>query len=164
IGRGALFVPKLAIDAVLSPFRGAVWLQDHYHLTDWYDRTFYNDAMTIGLVPTASIDTTLGVTVGARFTDKDLFGEHEQLGAQATIGSRYRQIYGVSLGSGRRLGDRFSLGLDVGYERRPHDAFYGIGNGDLATAPAMPAAPIDPRVDQTAIEAYYRQDRERVSL
>ena len=164
IGRGALFVPKLAIDAVLSPFRGAVWLQDHYHLTDWYDRTFYNDAMTIGLYPTASVDTTLGVTVGARFVDKDLFGEQEQFGAQATFGSRYRQIYALSFGSGRRLGDRFSLGLDIGYERRPHDTFYGIGNGDLATAPIMPAAPIDPRVDQTAIESYYRQDRERVSL
>jgi surface antigen Omp85-like protein len=164
IGRGALFVPRLAADAVLSPFRGAIWLQDHYHVTDWYDRIFYNDAMTIGLYPTASIDTTLGVTVGARFIDKDLFGEQESLGAQATFGSRYRQIYSISLGSGRRLGDRFSLGLDVGYERRPHDAFYGIGNGDLAPEPAMPAMLIDPRFDQTAIESYYRQDRERLTL
>ena len=164
VGRGALFVPRLAIDAVLSPFRGALWLQEHYHITDWYDRIFYNDAMTIGLYPTASVDTTLGVTVGARFVDKDLFGEQEQLGAQATFGSRYRQIYAVNLGSGRRLGDRFSLGLDVGYERRPHDTFYGIGNGDLAPEPTMPPAPIDPRVDQTAIESSYRQDRERVSL
>jgi len=161
IGRGALFVPKLAADAVLSPFRGAIWLQDHYHLTDWYDRIFYNDAKTIGLYPTASVDTTLGVTVGAKFIDKDLFGDKESLGAQATVGSRYRQIYAISFSSGQRLGDRFNLQLDTGYERRPHDAFFGIGNGDLVDTAA---APVDPRVDPTAVEAYYRQDRARVSL
>jgi hypothetical protein len=163
IGRGALFVPRLAIDAVLSPFRGAIWLQDHYHVTDWYDRIFYNDAKTIGLYPTLSVDTTLGVTVGAKFIDKDLFGERESLGLQATVGSRYRQIYALSLGSGKRLGDRFGLQLDAGYERRPHDAFYGIGNGDPADATTV-AAPIDPRTDSTALTAYYRQDRERVAL
>jgi len=163
IGRGALFVPRLAVDAVLSPFRGALWAQDHYHITDWYDRIFYNDAKTIGLYPTASVDTTLGVTVGARFIDSDLFGAKESLGLQATVGSLYRQIYALSFDTGRRLGDRFHLQLDVGYERRPHDAFFGIGNGDLVGAAPAPT-PIDPRVDSTAVEAYYRQQRERVSL
>jgi Omp85 superfamily domain len=163
IGRGALFVPRLAVDAVLSPFRGAIWLQDHYHVTDWYDRIFYNDAKTIGLYPTVSVDTTLGVTVGAKFIDKDLFGDKESLGLQATVGSLYRQIYALSFDTGHRLGDRFHLQLDVGYERRPHDAFFGIGNGDLVAAAPAPM-PIDPRVDSTAVETYYRQQRERVSL
>lgn len=163
IGRGVLFVPRLAADAVLSPFRGAIWLQDHYHVSDWYDRIFFNDAKTIGLYPTASVDTTLGVTVGAKFIDKDLFGAKESLGLQATVGSLYRQIYALSFDTGRRLGDRFHLQLDAGYERRPHDAFFGIGNGDLVDAAPAPAR-IDPRIDSTAVETYYRQQRERVSL
>jgi hypothetical protein len=161
IARGALFVPKLAIDAVLSPFRGAVWANERYHVVDWYNRIFYNDAQTIGLVPTASVDTSLGVTVGARFVDKDLFGDSETLSLEATIGSRYRQIYSASIGTGKRLGERFHMDLDVGYERRPHDAFYGIGNGGRVEAAP---APIDPRVDSTAVQAYYRQYRSRMSL
>lgn len=165
IARGALYVPRLAVDALLFPFRGALWVNEHYRVTDWYDRIFYNDARTLGLYPTAAIDTTLGVTVGARLVDLDLFGEREQLGVQATFGSWYRQIYSVSLGSGRRLGERFSLGLDASYERRPRDAFYGIGNGDLHhDVPVPPAPVIDPRVESTAIEAFYRQDRWRATL
>jgi hypothetical protein len=165
IARGALYVPRLVVDAVLFPFRATLWVNEHYRVTDWYDRIFYNDAHTIGLYPTAAIDTTLGVTVGARFVDMDLFGEREQLALQATFGSWYRQIYSVSLGSGRRLGERFSLGLDAAYERRPHDAFYGIGNGDLRhDVPVPPAPVIDPLVNPTAIETFYRQRRARVTL
>ncbi|HEX3764205.1 MAG TPA: BamA/TamA family outer membrane protein [Kofleriaceae bacterium] len=164
IGRGALYVPRLAIDALLSPFRGAIWVEDHYHVTDWYDRIFYNDDHTIGLYPTAAIDTTLGVTVGARFVDTNLFGDHEQLGLQATVGSWFRQIYSASLSSGRRLGERFSLALDTAYERRPHDSFYGIGNGDLHGDVPMLAAPVDPRIDSTAVSTQYRQDRARLTL
>ncbi len=165
IARGALYVPRLVVDALLAPFRGALWVNEHYHVTDWYDRIFYNDAHTIALYPTAAVDTTLGVTVGARFVDLDLFGEREQLGLQATFGSWYRQIYSVSLGSGRRLGERFSLALDAAYERRPHDAFYGIGNGTLHhNVPVPPEPEINPLVDPTAIETFYRQDRARVTL
>lgn len=165
IGRGALYVPRLALDALLFPFRGALWVNEHYRVTDWYDRIFYNDAHTLALYPTLAIDTTLGVTVGARFVDLDLFGERESLGLQATFGSWYRQIYSVSLGSGRRLGERFSLGLDAAYERRPHDAFYGIGNGDLHHDVPVPSAPvIDPLVSSTAIESFYHQDRWRATL
>ena len=165
IARGALHVPRLVLDALLFPFRGALWLNEHYRVTDWYDRIFYNDAQTLGLYPTAAIDTTLGITVGARLVDLDLFGEREQLGLQITFGSWYRQIYSVSLGSGRRFGERFSLALDAAYERRPHDAFYGIGNGDLHhNVPVPPAPLIDPLVRSTAIETFYRQDRSRATL
>jgi hypothetical protein len=163
LARSALLIPKLAIDAVLSPARAGIWANDRYHVVDWYNRIFYNDAQTIGLVPTAAVDTALGVTVGARFTDSDLFGEREALSLEATIGSRYRQVYSASLGTGKRLGERFHMDLDLGYERRPHDSFYGIGNGDRVDAAPTPT-PIDPRVDATAVQAYYRQYRSRVSL
>jgi hypothetical protein len=165
VGRGLLYVPRLAIDAALTPARAAIYANDHYHVTDWYYRIFFNDDRTIGLYPLLSIDTTLGVTAGGQFVDRDLFGEREQLALQASIGTRNRQIVAGSLGTGDRLGDRFSLGLDARYERRPADAFYGIGNGDRVTqvtAPGAPAAPIDPRVDSTAMQAYYGQVRSRL--
>jgi hypothetical protein len=165
IGRGALYVPRLVVDALLWPFRGVLWVNEHYHVTDWYDRIFFNDAHTIGLYPTAAIDTTLALTVGARFIARDLFGEQEQLALQATWGSWHRQVYSVGLGSGRRLGERFTMGLDAGYERRPHDEFYGIGNGDLRHDVPVPPVPlINPLVNSTAIETFYRQDRARLTL
>jgi hypothetical protein len=95
--------------------------------------------------------------------DRDLFGEHEGLALQAAASNRYRQIYSATLTSGNRLGDRLALELDAGYERRPHDAFYGIGNGDRVTTTTAPPTPIDPLVDSTAVEAQYQQDRARVS-
>lgn len=158
-GRGLLFFPKLAVDLALSPVRGSVYAIDRYHLPELYNKVFYNDAMTIGLVPTASIDSSYGVVLGARFIHRDLFGHHEQLGLQASAGSRYRQIYAATLSTGNLLGDRFSVQLDAGYERRPHDAFYGIGNGDMVAAPEMP---LDPLSDASVV-ARYRQDRKRVS-
>jgi hypothetical protein len=160
IGRGVLYVPRLAIDLALAPFRAALWANERYQLAERYDRTFYNDAKTIGLYPTVSVDSALGITAGVGFVHRDLFGEHEGLTAQAAAGSRYRQIYSARLSSGDRI-DRIKLGLDVGYERRPHDAFYGIGNGDRVT---MTDAPIDPRVDAISIESHYRQYRSRVAL
>ena len=165
VGRGLLYVPKLAIDAVLTPFRAGLWANERYHFGDLYTRTFYNDAQTIGLYPTIAVDSSLGVTAGAGFVHRDLFGEHEHVGLQAAASNRWRQIYSASLGTGDRLGERFSLSLDAGYERRPHDTFYGIGNGDKVDPAAAPIRPpINPLVDSTAVEAHYRQARARIAV
>lgn len=163
IGRGALFVPRLVIDAALSPLRGVLWVQEHYHVIEWYERIFWNDDETIGLYPTASVDTSLGVTAGMHFIDRDLFGKRERIELQAETSTGYRQIYAGTLSSGQRFGDRFVVELDAGYERRPHDAFSGIGNGDDAMPPAGMAL-IDPRFNETAVETHYRQARSRLSL
>jgi len=161
LGRSLLYVPKLAIDVVLSPGRAAIWAQDRYHLSDQYDRIFYNDAKTIGIYPNLSVDSALGVSAGAGFVHRDLFGAHEHLGLEFSLSNRYRQIYSANFATGNRLGDRFSLQLDAGYERRPHDTFYGIGNGDRVSATP---APVNPLLEPTAIESHYRQDRARVSI
>jgi hypothetical protein len=161
VGRGLLFFPKLAVDVALSPVRGSVWAIDRYHLPDLYNKVFFNDAMTIGLYPTLSIDSSYGVVAGARFEHRDLFGHKEKLGLQAAAGSRYRQTYGATLRTGQGLGENFEIGVDAGYERRPNDAFYGIGNGDTM---AFEGAPIDPLADASSVEGRYRQDRARVAV
>lgn len=161
IGRGLLFFPKLAVDLALSPVRGTVWAIDRYQLPDLYDKVFFNDAKTIGLYPTISIDSSYGIVAGARFVHRDLFGRHEQLGLQAAAGSRFRQIYAATLRTGQGLSDRFEIGVDAGYERRPHDAFYGIGNSDTM---AFPGEPLDPLADPGSVAARYRQDRKRFAV
>ena len=161
IGRVALFIPRYAVDLALTPLRATVWATERYHLVDRYHRLFFNDAETIGLYPTLAVDTSLGFTVGGGFVHRDLFGEREHLGLVAAVGTRKRQIYSASFATGHRLGDRFSLELDAGYERRPNDNFYGIGNGDRTDPTGMP---IDPRIDSTAVLAHYRQDRARLRV
>jgi hypothetical protein len=161
IARGFLFFPRLALNVALAPVRGGLWVYERYRLDDLYRRIFFNDAMTIGLYPTIVIDSSLGVFAGARFEHRDLLGAREKLLLQAAIGNRYRQIYSVGLRSGDRLGKRVRVELDAAYERRPHDAFWGIGNGDEMTAPG---APLDPLVGEAAVQSHYRQDRARVLM
>jgi len=160
--RGLLFVPKLAIEAVEAPIRGAVWLNARYDVTGAYERVFFNDAHTIGVLPTGSFDTHFGWSAGARFIARDLFDEHESFDLGAAAGETWRVNASSSLRSGKRLGDHVEVALAGSFERHPNDIFYGIGNGDLRPGP--PAAPIDPRVDDTAILARYRYEMERVAL
>jgi hypothetical protein len=158
--RGALFVPKVAVDAVLSPLRLSAWALDRYHLDELYNRVFFNDALTIGLVPTAAFESGFGINAGARFVDRDLFGAREHLSVAASTGGRYSQSYKAQLRSGDRLGDHLALELDGQYELRPQDPFYGIGNHDDS---ARPLAPVDPLVDPTAVDTRYREQLARVA-
>ncbi|HEU4733396.1 MAG TPA: BamA/TamA family outer membrane protein [Kofleriaceae bacterium] len=158
--RGILFVPKVAVDVALSPLRLSAWAFDRYHLDELYYRVFFNDERTIGLVPTASYESGFGVTAGARFVHRDLFGEREHLSLQAAAGGRYRQVYKAALRSGDRLGSHLAIELAGQYEQRPQDPFWGIGNHDDSM---RPAAPVDPRVDPTAVETRYRERIERVA-
>jgi hypothetical protein len=132
LGRGILFLPRAVFVVVFSPFRGAVWALERYQLQERTKQIFFNDEGTIGLYPTARIESGFGLNVGGRFVNRDLAGEDEKLSLAAGIGGRYSQIYHASLGSGRRLGERVSLQIDGEYEQRPKDRFYGVGNLDDA--------------------------------
>jgi len=165
IGRGILFVPRLAIEVVLSPFRGAIWADDRYRLEDAYHRVFYNGDRTIGLFPTGTYTSGFGFTAGAGFVDSQLFGAHESLTLEATTGAITGDTYRMSLLGSLRSGERFSrwlqLGIDASFERRPAEPFYGIGNGELV---APPGASIDPQTDATAVETYHRYQEARVAV
>ena len=162
VARGVLFVPKLAFQVIDAPLRGAIYLNARYNVSDYYYRIFFNDKRTFGIVPTGSFDTHFGWTAGARVAATDVFGEGERLGAYGTVGEVFRANAGVSARTGKRLGDHVELGLEGTFERHPNDTFWGIGNGDLQRTP--PATRVDPRVDDTALEARYRYEMERVAL
>lgn len=152
--RGVLFVPKLGVDLVLSPARLSVWAYDRYQLDALYYRVFYNDARTIGLIPTVAFDSGFGLSAGAQFVDRDLLGQHELLSIEAASGGRYHGVIKTMLGSGARLGERLAIELDGQYELRPRDPFYGIGNHSDSVSPG---APVDPAIDPTAVETRYRE-------
>jgi hypothetical protein len=158
--RGALQVPRAVVDVALSPLRLSAWAFDRYHLDALYDRVFFNDARTIGLVPTAAFDTGFGVSAGARFVDRDLLGAREQLSIEAKAGGRYSQVYKARLHSGDRLGERLGVELDGQYEQRPKDPFYGIGDHDDS---ARPPAPVDPAMTTVSVDTRYRERIARIA-
>jgi hypothetical protein len=153
VGRGALWVPKLAVAVAVAPIRGGVWAYEKYHLDQLARDLFFNDAGTIGLYPIAQLESGYGVNVGARFEHRELFGEGERLKLHAGAGGRFSQIYSAKLRSGDRFGERVALELDAEYERRPKDAFYGIGNGPTDLMSGAPMA-----------EARFRQALVRTAL
>lgn len=161
LARGLLAVPRVALEVIDAPVRGALWLDTRYHVRDLYYRVFFNDARTIGLYPTVAFDTGFGYNVGAKFVDRDVFGARESLSLAASTGGEYRATVSASARTGRRLGDVLELAGIAAFDRRPHDRFYGIGNADLGPAPS---APVDPRVDTTAVETSYRQQVSRAAL
>lgn len=131
IGRGALFVPRLVAKAAFAPIRGGLWAYDRYSLKDRYYKIFFNDARTFGVLPSLSIEAGYGGTFGAKVVHTDLLGDSEHLGLAASTGGRYRQLVKASVDTGDRLG-RAEIELDARFERRPRDAFYGIGDsGEL---------------------------------
>lgn len=149
IGRGVLLVPKLAIEGTLAPIRGGVWVYERYHLYDRALRLLFNDDETIGVYPIAHLESQYGWNVGARFVHRDLFGDREHLSLQAGTGGRFRQLTSARLRSGDRFGP---LELELGgeYERRPRDAFYGVGN--------------DVMVGDAGVEARFRERLARVVM
>ncbi|HEU0034538.1 MAG TPA: BamA/TamA family outer membrane protein [Kofleriaceae bacterium] len=149
VGRGVLFVPKLALETAFAPVRAGVWAYDHYHLRRLAIRIFFDDTETYGLYPVGQLESGYGFNVGARFVHRDLFGAREHLALHAGTGGRFRTIASAAIRSGRRLGDRFTLQLDGQFEQRPKDAFYGIGNAD--------AIVIDGMVVPTGAEARFRE-------
>ena len=161
IGRGALFPPKILADVALWPIHGALWANERYDLENLYYRTFFNADRTIGLFPTAAYESGYGLSAGAGFVHRDVFGEHERLSLQATSGVVVGVTSIVDTRGSFRTGDRLGwleLGIEGNYDHRPGRDFYGIGNGDLTVAGATP---IDPRTNETAVQARYSYQETR---
>jgi hypothetical protein len=132
VGQGVLTVPRIAVEAAFAPVRVGIYMYDRYRLSEQFSKTFFDDTDTYGLYPTATIDSTYGVNVGARFVHRNLAGEHEKLALRGTSGGQFRRLFDASLASGTRLGSAVTLRLRGEYEQRPKDPFYGIGNATPA--------------------------------
>jgi hypothetical protein len=160
VARVLLFPVRVIVWLVAAPIRGTLWAYERYRLRDRWKAIFFNDEETIGLYPVAFFETGFGFNVGARFIHRDLFGNGERFKARASFGGRFQQIYAAGFDSGQLMGELVELELEAQYEIRPHDQFFGIGNGDQVDDVA---APIDPYDDPTAVDSRFRQTTGRVS-
>ncbi|MGE0397941.1 MAG: BamA/TamA family outer membrane protein [Kofleriaceae bacterium] len=131
VGRGALAVPRVALEVVAAPVRGGLWVFERYQLEERYYQLFFNDARTMGVLPTLALRSGFGVTAGAKLVHQDLFGGRERARLLAATGGRYRELAVASISTGQRLG-RFAVELEGGFERRAKEAYYGLGNVDDA--------------------------------
>jgi hypothetical protein len=134
IGQGALIAPRVAMEVTMAPVRATLWTFDRFKLLERFKRTFFDDTETYGLYPTAVLDSSYGLTLGARFVHRDLFGKREHLALRGGTGGEFRAQATAGLRTGKRLGERAELAIKGEFERRPNDAFYGIGNSTDASA------------------------------
>lgn len=132
VGRGALALPRVALDVGLAPIRAGFWFYDRYQIAERWKQVFFNDTRTVGIYPTVGYDSNYGVHGGARFVHRDMFGKREHLSLHAATGGRYRDRYTAEVRTGGRFRPRVAAALRGVIERRPKDAFYGIGNADDA--------------------------------
>lgn len=155
VPRALLFVPRIALEVAGAPLRASLYAWDRYEVQARAKEVFWNDTGTVGLYPVFDLQTDYGLTGGARFIHRDLFGEMERLSMRASFGGIYNQQYSASLSSGDRFGP-LRLEAKGEYEIDPRERFFGIGNGDEVAAGEMPA-PVDPYADPTAIDSRFRQ-------
>jgi hypothetical protein len=131
VPRVLLLVPRAVVWTVAQPIRGAAYAYDEYSLPSKFRHTFFNVDGTFGIYPIATYQSDFGFTGGGRVVHRDLFGQHERIKLRADFGGRFRYGYGARFRSGQRFG-AVELQLDSGYERRPREKFYGIGNAGTA--------------------------------
>lgn len=164
IGRGILFLPKLAIQVAVAPVRAGVWANERYRLYDRAYDLFFTDDRKLGLYPTAQFHSGFGITGGAKLVHRDLFGADEHFSLSAGFGGRYRDRFTGSLRSGGRFGGHLRLELEAEHDRRPEERFYGLGNRDEVGLDMVPPAPLDAQAGETAVESRYRQRLARAAL
>jgi hypothetical protein len=158
IPRGLLFVPRLVWEVTTAPIRGGVYVTERYKLRDRAIDLFFNDSRTFGIYPTAAFRSGFGVSGGAHLVYKNALDSGVKLDVDAQYGGRYQQSYTLELEG--RSGALASLHpeLELSFERRPKERFFGIGNGDL-TDPGEVLAAVDPAMSDLAVSTRFREDR-----
>ena len=67
----------ISLELALAPIRAGIWAESEYHLTQRAKDLFFDETNTYGIYPTARFESGSGVTLGARFVHRDLFGARE---------------------------------------------------------------------------------------
>lgn len=153
VPRVVLAVPRLAFHILYYPVRkGLRWVQSE-HVIEELEDFFYNDERTAAILPTASINSFFGPSIGARAFHEDLAGHGEEGEIEAKAFGRYQQAYLVSFKADRAGGTRTWVEMFSRFEVTPQQLFQGLG--DLDDGGSLPNA--SPRA--TAIESRYRHQR-----
>lgn len=106
-GRALVWIPRvllspvrLAAEIALAPLRGGAWLNDRYQLHRRVMRLLFSEDGTIGVYPTAALESETGLDLGLRFVDADLLGHGERV----TVAASIRRRFDAAISSGSRFG------------------------------------------------------------
>lgn len=153
--RALLFFPRILITAAVQPIRGVAYVYEKYDVLDRLTDATFTDDRRFGVYPVGGYESSFGFKIGARVLWKDILDHGERLKLRGDYGGEFRYALGAHLGTGKLLGP-IRLEADTSIERRPHEHFYGLGNGEeLATSPV---SPIDPSQDDTAVSSRFQED------
>lgn len=153
--RALLFFPKILFTAAVQPIRGVAYVYEKYDVIDRLTDATFTDDRKFGVYPVGGYESSFGFKIGARLLWKDIFGHSERIKLRADYGGEFRYAFGAHVGTGKLLGP-IRLEADTSIERRPHEHFYGLGNGEELDNP--PASPIDPSMDSTSISSRFQED------
>ncbi len=108
IGRGFLFLPKVAVQAAFAPIRGAIWLNERYRVRDRAHGVMFNEPGTMGFYPTVGLQSGFGLR-WARGSCTATCSAPGRVSASAGMGGRFHQAFELGLRSGDRFGQRLRL-------------------------------------------------------
>jgi hypothetical protein len=156
--RGALYIPRTVVDAVLLPIRGGIWVDDRYHVSDRIHDWFFTEGGRFGIYPLAFFDTSQGVMFGAQGVAA--FTPDQKATLFAGAGTLSRRRVDGQFRTRNHFGGRVGLELGGEYDVLPQNRFYGIGNGDEIDEPVMQLDPFD---DEVAAKSFYKDTLTRAT-
>lgn len=160
VGRGLLFIPRIPMELVVQPIRGALYVQDKYHAVEVVSSWFTTEDKKIAIFPTALVETGFGFNVGARAQFKDVFGAGERIGLRAGTGGEFKTVAEAKLSLGDKQSNPVTGGIRARYEKRNRDRFYGYGNGDVVDPAGIL---IDPTTSDDAFGTVYQLTTSRIA-
>lgn len=160
IPRVLLFLPRVALYVIAAPTRLALWSADRFEITQRI-ADLLSGTGPLQLGPAARLESGLGVSLGLGFAVEDLMGRGERLRGEALFLGGIRQLYRLKLSSGTLLGDRVEVDFEGEFQLLQNSRFFGYGVSDVVDFDAA-APPINPILDNTAVEGRFDQDIFRV--
>jgi Omp85 superfamily domain len=129
VPRVVLAVPRYALKLVLFPVRAGIEFADRHALVEKVTDVLYNDARNAAILPTLSIDSYFGPTIGVKAFHEDLAGHDEYASVSARFGGIYNLATQVHFRANRFGGSRLWLESTSRFESEPALLFQGIGDG-----------------------------------
>jgi hypothetical protein len=129
VPRLLLTVPRYALKIVFYPIRETIRFVDEHALVEKVEDVLYNDARTAAILPTFSVDSSLGPSFGVKAFHEDLAGHDEYASAEAKFGGMYKLATQLLFRADHFGGSRLWLESLARFESEPGMLFQGIGHG-----------------------------------
>ncbi len=149
IGRGASGLVWLMV----APFRGGLYVEDRYQVSENVRDVLYNDERTAAVIPTLAFASGFGLTFGAKAFHDNVFGDEESVSVSGKYGGAVTQSYQLKAEVPKLLDGRVYLRTRARWEKKGNVLFQGIGN----EATELDGMSLDPRASE--IETRFAERR-----